>query len=197
MWYYFIKRSIDIFVAFLLLIVLFPFFIIIAFLIKISDGDKILFKHQRIGKNGKKIWIYKFRTMVENAEEQISYFNEKDKKEFYNNFKLENDFRVTKIGKMLRKYNIDELPQLFNVLIGNMSLVGPRPVVSEEIGKYYVQTKKKLLSVTPGLVGYWTSFDRKQIDYHERAELELYYVEHCSLWFDLQCFIKTLYQLFR
>ena len=152
--YKYVKRFMDIVLASIGLVVLSPVFLIIAILIKTESKGKVFFKHKRIGKNGKEIYIYKFRTMVENAEDLIKQFTPEQMKEFKENFKLENDPRVTKIGRILRKTSLDELPQLINIIKGDISIIGPRPVVEEELEKYGIN-KNKFLSVTPGLTGYW------------------------------------------
>ena len=128
--------------------------------------------------------------MVVGAENMIKDFTPEQKKEWEKNFKLEHDPRVTRIGHFLRKTSIDELPQLYNILAGQLSIVGPRPVTKEEIDKYG-DKKDKILSVTPGLTGWWACNGRSDIDYVERMELELYYVEHASLWLDIKIIFKT------
>jgi len=189
--YFYVKRIFDFLVSLFALIVLSPIFLIFAIIIKIDSKGSVFFKHKRIGKNGKYIYIYKFRTMVENAEELIQKFSKKQKEEFEKNFKLDNDPRITKVGKFLRKTSLDELPQLINILKGEMSLVGPRPVVDGEIDKYGFK-KNKFLSVTPGLTGYWACNGRSDIDYDERIKMELYYVDHCSLILDIKIILKTV-----
>lgn len=189
--YFYIKRIFDFLVSLFALIILSPVFLVLALIIKINSKGSVFFKHKRIGKNGKYIYIYKFRTMVENAEELIKKFDKKQKEEFEKNFKLENDPRITKVGKFLRKTSLDELPQLINILKGDMSLVGPRPVVDGEIDKYGFK-KNKFLSVTPGLTGYWACNGRSDIDYDERIKMELYYVDHCSLILDIKIILKTV-----
>ena len=129
--------------------------------------------------------------MVVGAENMIKDFTPEQKKEWETNFKLEHDPRVTKIGHFLRKTSIDELPQLYNILAGQLSVVGPRPVTKEEIEKYG-KNKDKILSVTPGLTGWWACNGRSNIDYQERMELELYYVDHASLFLDLKIILKTV-----
>ena len=155
--YKYVKRFMDIVLASIGLVVLSPVFLVIAILIKTESKGKVFFKHKRIGKNGKEIYIYKFRTMVENAEDLIKQFTPEQTKEFKENFKLENDPRVTKIGRILRKTSLDELPQLINIIKGDISIIGPRPVVEEELEKYGMN-KNKFLSVTPGLTGYWAYY---------------------------------------
>ena len=189
--YKYIKRFMDIVLASIGLVVLSPVFLIIAVLIKTESKGKVFFKHKRIGKNGKEIYIYKFRTMVENAEDLIKQFTPEQMKEFKENFKLENDPRVTKIGKILRKTSLEELPQLINKKKGDISIIGPRPVIEEELEKYGMN-KNKFLSVTPGLTGYWAANGRSNTTYEQRMEMELYYVDNMSFKLDLKVFFKTV-----
>ena len=189
--YKIVKRLFDFFAALVGSIVTLPFFLIIAIMIKLDSKGPVFFIHHRVGKNGKPLPILKFRTMVVGAENMIKDFTPEQKKEWEKNFKLEHDPRVTRIGHFLRKTSIDELPQLYNILAGQLSIVGPRPVTKEEIDKYG-DKKDKILSVTPGLTGWWACNGRSDIDYVERMELELYYVEHASLWLDIKIIIRTL-----
>ena len=189
--YDFVKRIIDIIIGVIGLIICLPIFVIIGIIIKIDSKGPILFKHKRIGKHGKKIEIYKFRTMIDNAEEAMKNFTEEQKKEFAENFKLENDPRVTRVGKILRKTSLDELPQIINILKGEMSIIGPRPIVKSELEKYG-NNQGKFLSVAPGLTGYWAANGRSDVSYEERMALELYYVENRSLILDLKIFFKTI-----
>ena len=129
--------------------------------------------------------------MVENAEDLIKQFTPEQMKEFKENFKLENDPRVTKIGKVLRKTSLDELPQLINIIKGDISIIGPRPVVEEELEKYGIN-KNKFLSVTPGLTGYWAANGRSNTTYEQRMEMELYYVDNMSFKLDAKVFFKTV-----
>lgn len=189
--YKIVKRLFDFFAALVGSIVTLPFFLIIAIVIKLDSKGPVFFIHHRVGKNGKPLPILKFRTMVVGAENMIKDFTPEQKKEWEKNFKLEHDPRVTRIGHFLRKTSIDELPQLYNILAGQLSIVGPRPVTKEEIDKYG-DKKDKILSVTPGLTGWWACNGRSDIDYVERMELELYYVEHASLWLDIKIIFKTV-----
>lgn len=191
MMYKIIKRLFDFCAALIGSIITLPFFIIIAIAIKLDSKGPVFFIHRRVGKNGKPLPILKFRTMVVGAENMIKDFTPEQKKEWETNFKLEHDPRVTKIGHFLRKTSIDELPQLYNILSGQLSVVGPRPVTKEEIEKYG-KNKDKILSVTPGLTGWWACNGRSNIDYQERMELELYYVDHASLLLDLKIILKTV-----
>ncbi len=190
--YYGIKRVFDIVFAMLSLILLFPLFLIIIILVKIDSKGKAIFKHKRVGKNGQVIYLYKFRTMYSNSDEIFNELmkNPERKKEWETYYKLSNDPRITKIGKFLRKSSLDELPQLINILLGEMSFVGPRPLVEKELEKYGIN-KNKLLSVTPGLTGWWACNGRSCTSYEDRMKLELYYVDHRSIKLDLKVIFKT------
>lgn len=186
-----IKRIMDIVFATIGLIVLLPVFAIIAIAIKLESKGKVFFKHTRIGRNGEIIKIYKFRSMVENAEELIQNFTPEQMKEYKENFKLTDDPRITKIGKFLRKTSLDELPQIINIIKGELSIIGPRPVVQDELEKYG-ENAGKFLSVTPGLTGYWAANGRSDTTYEQRMEMELYYVDNISFKMDLKIFFKTI-----
>jgi len=194
--YRFIKRAFDIIISLLALIILLPVFIIIGILVKIDSKGPVFFLHKRIGKDGKEIKIFKFRTMVQNAEELMTRFTPEQKREFEENYKLDNDFRITKVGNILRKTSLDELPQLLNILKGDMSIVGPRPLVKDELEKYG-ENKEKFLSVTPGLTGNWACNGRSDINYDERIKLELDYVDNCSLLMDIKIIFKTAISVFK
>ena len=186
-----IKRMLDIILSIIALILLSPIFLIISISIKLDSKGKVIFKHKRIGKNGKEIYIYKFRTMVENAEEIMKTFTTEQMKEFKENYKLANDPRITKVGDFLRKSSLDELPQLLNILKGDLSIIGPRPIVEDELEKYG-KNKTAFLSVTPGLTGYWAANGRSCTSYEDRIKMELYYVENISFKLDLKVFFKTV-----
>ena len=186
-----IKRILNLFCSFVGVIVLSPFFLIISLLIKVTSKGPVFFVHERVGLNGKKFKLIKFRTMVNNAEEMIASFSPEQKKEWEENYKLKDDPRITKIGKFLRRTSLDELPQLINILKGDMSIVGPRPVVDEELN-WYGDKKDKLLSVKPGLTGWWAVNGRSNVPYPERCDLELYYVDHISFALDVKIILKTL-----
>ena len=185
------KRIMDIVISLIALIILSPVFLIIAISIKIESRGPVFFVHKRIGKNGKIMKMYKFRTMVPNAEELIKEFTQQQLKEFKENFKLENDPRITKVGKFLRKTSLDELPQLINILKGELSIIGPRPVIGEELEKYG-ENKSKFLSVTPGLTGYWAANGRSNTSYEQRMDMELYYIDNMSWKMDVKVFFKTI-----
>ena len=186
-----IKRVIDVILASVALILLSPLFAIIAIAIKIDSKGPVFFAHKRIGKNGKIIKLYKFRSMVINAEELIKSFTPEQMREYKENYKLTNDPRITKVGKFLRKTSLDELPQLINIINGDLSIIGPRPVVADELEKYG-ENKDKFLSVTPGLTGYWAANGRSNTTYEQRMEMELYYIDNLSLKMDIKVFFKTI-----
>ena len=194
--YRIVKRILSILCSVISIIVLSPLFIIISLVVKISSKGSVFFIHERIGFQGKKFKLIKFRTMVDNAEDMIASFNPEQKKEWEENFKLKDDPRITKIGKFLRKTSLDELPQLINILKGDMSFVGPRPIVEDELS-WYGDNKEKLLSVKPGLTGWWAVNGRSDVPYPERCDLELYYVDHVSFGFDLLILLKTLGAIIR
>ena len=193
--YFIIKRLFDICCSLVGMLILIPLTIIVK-ICYICTGDfgSIFYRQERLGKNGQIIRIFKYRTMVQNADEILAYWleNNPDKREEYlRERKIDNDPRITKLGKFLRVASIDEFPQFINVFIGDMSLIGPRPVVPDE-AENYKKNKDKFLSVRPGLTGYWASSGRNNISYDERMNMELYYVDHCSILFDIKIIWKTI-----
>ncbi|RQN13720.1 sugar transferase [Clostridium perfringens] len=172
------------------LIIFLPILIIISVAIKLDSKGPIVFGHIRIGKNGQEIKVYKFRSMVQNAQEVFNNFTPEQKAEFNKNFKLENDPRITRVGSFLRKTSLDELPQLWNIIKGDMSVVGPRPIVKKEIIKYG-DSFGKVFSVKPGLTGYWQANGRSDTTYDERVDMDLYYVDNRSLGLDFKILIQT------
>lgn len=190
-----IKRLFDIIVSFLGLLILSPLFLLLTILIKCDSKGPVFFIQKRVGRNGKKFGIFKFRTMRINAEELIASFTPEQLKEWKENFKLKNDPRITRVGKFLRNTSLDELPQLINIFIGHMSLVGPRPIVEEEL-EWYGEKKNVLLSVRPGLTGWWATNGRSEVSYPERCDYELYYVYNCSLLLDIKILFKTFSAVF-
>ena len=189
--YTFFKRMFDIFSSLIAIIVFSPIILLVAIAVKIDSKGPIVFGHTRIGKNGVPIKVYKFRSMVQNADEVFNNFTEEQKKEYYTNFKLDNDPRITKVGDFLRKTSLDELPQLFNILIGNMSVVGPRPIVQKEAEKYGIYANK-MFSVTPGLTGYWQANGRSDTSYDERVQMDMYYIDNRSFSMDMKIIFKTV-----
>ena len=186
-----VKRTTDVTLSSLALIVLMPLILCIGLIIKLDSKGSVFYKHKRIGKNGKYFMIYKFRTMVSDASNLKKYFSEEQMKEYRENYKVKDDPRITKIGKILRKTSLDELPQLINIIKGDLAIIGPRPVVDNEIDKYGIY-KDKFLSVTPGLTGNWAANGRSCTSYDERMKLELEYVDNISLKMDMQVFFKTI-----
>ncbi|MCI1734735.1 MAG: sugar transferase [Bacilli bacterium] len=192
----FFKRFFDILLSLEAILILSPLLIIIAFLVKITSRGPIFYKHRRIGKKGKAFNMLKFRTMKWDRrpiEEQLS---PEQLKQFYSEFKVDNDPRITKFGKFLRKTSLDELPQLFNIFIGQMSIVGPRPIIDIESEKYGL-TRDVLLSVRPGLTSYWACHGRSNVNYTERVNMELYYIKHRSLWLDIKLIARTALKVFK
>lgn len=187
-----VKRCFDFIASFCGMVVLSPVFAVIAVVVYLSDPGPVFYGHERLGKNGKKIRIWKFRSMYTNADEIFANFTEEQKEEFYRDFKLENDPRITHIGNFLRKSSLDELPQLWNIFRGELSFVGPRPIVKEELKKYGSEAEY-FLSVKPGLTGYWQANGRNLINYENgRKEMELYYVENQCAVLDAKILIQTV-----
>lgn len=190
--YEIIKRMIDIIGASIGIVFLSIIFLIVSIAIKVEDPKgPIFFSQVRVGKNGKKFKMYKFRSMVTDAEEKLEQLLQ------YNEttgamFKMKHDPRVTKIGRLVRKTSIDELPQLLNVLKGEMSLVGPRPPLPREVDLYTKYDKQRLL-VTPGCTGLWQISGRSNIGFKQMVELDLFYIEHKSLLLDMKIILKTCF----
>lgn len=191
--YLFIKRVTDILVSILGIIVLIPLTLIVKILYMLSgDFHSIFYFHERIGKNGKPFKMLKFRTMVTNSQEILEEMlkDKKYKKEWEEYHKFENDPRITKVGKILRKTSLDEIPQIINILKGDMSLIGPRPMLEEEVDAYG-KNKTKLLSMRPGLTGWWACNGRSCTTAKKRRQLELYYIDNCSILLDIKIIFKT------
>ena len=193
--YRFVKRLIDILGGLVGIILLVPITLCVYLARKIlkEDDGPLFYEQLRIGKNGKVFRMYKYRSMCIGAEKKLKEYleqNDEARKEFEENQKLRNDPRITKIGNFLRKTSLDELPQIINILKGEMSFIGPRPVVDGEIEKYG-KNKAKFLSVKPGLTGYWQANGRSNTTYDERIEMELFYVDNQSLWLDIKILFKT------
>ncbi len=191
----FFKNLFDIILALVLTPFLIPLIFLLGFIIKIDSKGPVFFRHERVGKDGKKIKVFKFRTMYRDAQERLKKILEEDKearKEWETYFKLKNDPRVTKVGRFLRKTSLDELPQIFNVLKGEMSFVGPRPVVEDEIKKYYKDYAKFYYMVKPGITGLWQISGRNDVDYDNRVKLDTWYVLNWSLWLDIMILFKTV-----
>ncbi|RXZ01492.1 sugar transferase [Fictibacillus sp. S7] len=193
--YLIFKRSLDIVGALTGILLLFPLFFIIALLIKKEDPKgTIFFKQIRVGKDGNEFYMYKFRSMVSDAEDKLAellQFNEIEGAMF----KIKKDPRITKVGKFIRKTSIDELPQLWNVLMGDMSLVGPRPPLPREVAEYNTFHKQRLI-VTPGCTGLWQVSGRNNMSFEEMVDLDLQYISERSIYFDITIIVKTVKVLF-
>lgn len=187
--YIFDKRLTDIVISLIALIVLSPLIIVLAILIFAQDGHSPIYKQIRIGQYGKKFGMYKFRSMIFNADQVLKNDPELYKKYIANSFKLPEgeDPRVTKIGAFIRKTSLDEIPQFVNILRGQMSLVGPRPIVEKEEVEYGNRLKK-FLSAKPGALGLWQASGRANIEYPERCDVELEYIDNASYWYDVKVF---------
>ena len=182
------KRIIDIIGALVGIIITLPFQIIIAILIKITSKGPVLFKQKRVGRDGEFTFL-KFRTMYDDAESRHKEFIKK----YGNMFKLKEDPRVTKIGRFLRKTSLDELPQFYNALIGNMSLVGPRPPMPIEVSRYTREEMKRIGGVKPGITGLWQVSGRSDTDFEEWIKLDVYYIENWSIFLDFIIILKTIW----
>ena len=192
--YEIIKRLIDVICSFIGVVVLSPLFIVIAIIIKATSKGPVFFSQKRVGKNGKEFDMYKFRSMVVNAEElkeKLASQNEMSGPMF----KMKDDPRVTKVGKFIRKTSIDELPQLWNVLKGDMSLVGPRPSLPKEVAQFEEWMHRRL-EVKPGLTCYWQVSGRNNIDFEDWMKLDIKYVDERSTWIDIKLIFKTVGVLF-
>ena len=189
------KRVLDIIGSLVGIILLSPFILIVAIIIKVQDPrGPIFFKQKRIGKHGQEFYMYKFRSMVSNAEELLKDLLEQN--EICGAmFKIKDDPRITKFGKFIRKTSIDELPQLWNVIKGEMSLVGPRPPLPREV-KEYDDYDKQRLTVTPGCTGIWQVSGRNNLSFKEMVELDLKYISERNIWVDIKIILKTILVLF-
>lgn len=192
--YFGVKRLFDILIALIGCLFLLPIILIvkISYLLH-KDYDSIFFRQKRIGKNGKEFNLYKFRSMVPNADEVLKELlkDPKYKEEWDLNQKFEHDPRITSMGNILRKTSLDELPQFINILIGDMSLIGPRPLVPGELDSHN-GNHELYESVRPGISGWWAANGRSATTYERRLELEYYYVQHCGLILDIRCVFRTI-----
>lgn len=188
-----VKRLLDIVVSIVMLVVLSPIFLLISLAIVIEDRGAVLYRAKRVGKNGKPICVYKFRSMRKNADRLEDMLSPEELEEYRKNFKLKRDPRVTKVGRILRKTSMDELPQLLNILGGSLSLVGPRPVLQEET-ELYGENREILLSCKPGLTGLWQAKGRSNVGYEDgrRQVLELTYVRDRGFLLDIKILFWTV-----
>lgn len=193
-YYEFFKRSIDVICSIIGLISLSPIFLIVSILIRLESKGEIIFKQKRVGLNGEEFEIYKFRSMVVNAEELKEKLAEENEMSGPM-FKMKDDPRITKVGKFIRKTSIDELPQLINVVKGEMSLVGPRPSLPKEVAEFEEWMNERLL-VKPGLTCYWQVSGRNNIDFEDWMKLDIKYVRERNFWLDIKLILKTILVLF-
>ena len=193
-WYSVVKRTMDIFISFFGILLSFPLWVLIALCITCDSKGPVIFRQVRVGKGGKPFVFYKFRSMQMGAEgmkESLKHLNVAEDPVF----KIKDDPRVTRLGRFLRRSTLDELPQLINVLKGEMSLVGPRPPLPEEVA-VYTPLQKKRLDVKPGLTCLWQVSGRSEISFSEWIQLDLYYIQHQSLLLDIKILIRTLPAVF-
>lgn len=190
----FAKRMFDVMFSLSVLILFLPLYLLLAMLIAISSPGPIFYVQERVGKNYNSFGCIKFRTMVANADEMLLDIIEQSpemREEFEDNFKLKHDPRLTWIGRFLRLTSLDEFPQFWNVLTGDMSVVGPRPLVPEELPKYG-RYMDKILTIRPGITGLWQVSGRNDIPYPHRVQIDVYYVSFRSFWLDLWLIVKTI-----
>ncbi|QNQ82901.1 sugar transferase [Lactobacillus sp. PV012] len=188
--YRFFKRSVDIVGSGAGLVLLSPLFGYLAYKVHKEDGGSVFYSQERVGKDGKKFKIYKFRSMVPNADQMVEELEDQNEIDGAM-FKIKDDPRVTKIGHVIRKYSLDELPQLWNVLIGNMTLVGPRPPLPSEVEEYSDYDKLRL-TVKPGCTGLWQVTKRNEADFDEMVELDIEYINHSGFFYDLGLIVRTI-----
>lgn len=194
----FIKRMVDLFILLLMSPFLIPIFLVLSLGVKLTSKGPVFYGHTRVGKNGKEFKCWKFRSMKINSKEMLEEILATDpvrRAEWERDFKFQDDPRVTKFGKFLRKTSLDELPQLFNILCGQMSFVGPRPVTKEET-ELYGEYKDLVLSVTPGLSGMWQISGRSDTTYEQRIFFDTFYIQNWSVWLDFWIIIKTVWVVF-
>ena len=195
--YSFCKRCSDILLSGISLILLSPLYLIIMILVKCTSKGPIFYSHKRIGKNGKEFKMLKFRTMKVDNRPIEEILTPEQLEEWKKDYKVTNDPRITKFGKFLRKSSLDELPQLWDVFVGKMSIVSWRPIIDEELLKYSTEERKLLLKIKPGVTGFWSSHGRSSVTYEERVKMELYYVYKRSFWLDLRIMYHTVIGVFR
>jgi lipopolysaccharide/colanic/teichoic acid biosynthesis glycosyltransferase len=187
-----LPRLADLIIAAVAAIALAPVILVTALAIKMASPGPVLFRQPRLGMHGKRFAVYKFRTMAMDAEERLQRDPRLRRLYVEHSYKIpaELDPRITRIGRLLRRLSLDELPQLINVFRGEMRLVGPRPIVEDEL-RHYEPYEHEFLSVKPGMTGYWQVNGRSSVDYPKRAEMELFYIRNRSIWMDLRILLKT------
>lgn len=194
------KRSFDLASVVVILVLFCWAIVVVAIAVRLTTGRRVIYGHRRIGRNGREFKCYKFRSMVPNSDEVLAHLLATDaeaRTEWNRDFKLKNDPRITRVGRFIRKTSLDELPQLWNVVVNDMSIVGPRPVVRKELDQYYRGPFKACyLSVKPGLTGLWQVSGRNNMEYAERVELDRNYVGSWCAWFDFTIVMRTVGVMF-
>ena len=190
-WQVLVKRTLDVFLSLVLLIILAPLFFFIVFLIKVTSQGPVFFIQERMGLSKRRLRLYKFRTMISDAEQQLSQLENLNEASGPV-FKIKNDPRITPIGKFLRKTSIDEFPQLINVLKGDMSMVGPRPLPLRDYNGFDQDWQRRRFSVRPGITCIWQVDGRSDISFEKWMELDVQYIDHWSLWLDFKILAKTI-----
>ena len=197
--YKFVKRAFDFIAALAAIVAISPLLLIISAIVYLGDPGPVIYGQVRIGKNGKAFKMWKFRSMYKNADKMIDQLTDEQRQQYITEFKIDNDPRITPVGNFLRKTSLDELPQLFNVLCNDMSLVGPRPLIESEIQTYYADMFDTLLSVKPGVTGYWQAYARNNATYQsgQRQQMEMYYVNNASIMLDIKILFRTFASVLR
>jgi exopolysaccharide production protein ExoY len=196
-----VKRLFDLASVVVILVLFWWAIIAVAIAVRLTTGSPIIFGHKRIGRDGREFKCYKFRSMVPDADEVLAHLLATDaaaREEWARDFKLKDDPRITRVGRFIRKTSLDEFPQLWNVVVNDMSIVGPRPVVRKELDQYYTGAfKTHYFSVKPGLTGLWQVSGRSDMEYCERVELDRRYVVRWGLWSDFMIVMRTVGVIFR
>lgn len=190
-----LKRGFDILISFTLLLLLIPLFLLIALVVWIEDGGPVFFAQTRVGQFGHHFKMYKVRSMCRDAEQRLKELLARNQQSEGVTFKIKDDPRITRVGRWLRKLSFDELPQLYNVLIGDMSLVGPRPPVPREVAMYSPEHRRRL-AIKPGITCFWQISGRSEIDFSGQVKLDVNYIESQSFWLDLKILVQTLPAVF-
>jgi lipopolysaccharide/colanic/teichoic acid biosynthesis glycosyltransferase len=199
-----VKRALDVTIAFILLILSVPFFIVVALAIKLDSPGPVFFRQMRVGYQQRRFRCYKFRTMYAGSREgvhqefikKLMTRTKEESKDAAGVYKMTDDQRITPVGQVLRKFSMDELPQIFNVLKGQMSMVGPRPAIDYEL-PYHDRNMLRRFSVLPGITGFWQVSSRYSVDYRRMVFMDLYYIDHWSLLLDLKIMLKTILVVFK
>ncbi|HYG22386.1 MAG TPA: sugar transferase [Verrucomicrobiae bacterium] len=186
-----LKRTTDVVCSALFLVLLSPVFLLIAILVKLEDGGPVFFAQRRVGQHGREFKMFKIRSMCMNAEAKMKELLDQNQHKDGVTFKIKNDPRITRVGRWLRKFSLDELPQFYNVLVGDMSLVGPRPPIPSEVSKYSLVHRRRL-AIKPGITCLWQISGRSEIDFSGQVQLDIDYIENLSFWMDVKILLRTV-----